>query len=113
MACRADLAFVLEYLTTDLTLLDGVFRGEGKMKRADGQVTDLREKGVDMAVPWSTWSAEVETGDDDKQRRRRDSRGEVEWDGVDQEVRWSTTGGSRWEVKCSVAGAGGVQRHRR
>jgi hypothetical protein len=31
------------------------------MKRADGQVTDLREKGADMAVPWSTWSAEVET----------------------------------------------------
>jgi hypothetical protein len=61
MACRADLAFFLEYLPTDLTMLDGVFRGEGKMKRADGQVTDLREKGANVAVPWSTWSAEVET----------------------------------------------------
>jgi hypothetical protein len=61
MAYRADFAFFLEYLPTDLTLLDGIFRGVGKMKRADGQVMDLGEKGADATVPWSTWSAEVET----------------------------------------------------
>jgi hypothetical protein len=40
-------------MPTDPTLLDGVFMGEeGKMKRGDGQVADLREKGADAASPW-------------------------------------------------------------
>jgi hypothetical protein len=54
MSWRSDFAFFLEYFPTDLTLLDGVFKGRRGERRGR-----LREE--TSRAPRSTRSAEVET----------------------------------------------------